>query len=273
MTTRHLPDLLLRSYAAGNTAAADELWALEAHLEGCAPCRDRLAGVVSGHSPETVVLLDRVQQRLALSLEASPRMPLRPRWRMRMAGWTTPSLLARLGTTVLVIAIAFGLDLTNRLSDGGHPSLILLFSPVAPMLGVAAAWSRRLDPVHELVVASPRAGLYLVLRRTFAVLAVVIPPLAVAGAATGASPARWLLPSLFFTAAALALGEVVGLHRAALGLAGLWIAGVAAPSLITSRLPTLLEPDLLPAWLALSIVAAGVIVVRRNAYTALAGGR
>jgi hypothetical protein len=150
---------------------------------------------------------------------------------------------------------------------------VLLLAPVAPLLGVAAAWSRGLDPAHELVTASPRAGLYLVLRRTLAVLVVVIPALAGAGWLVGTSPARWLLPCLAFTAGALALGEVVGLHRAASGLALAWTAVVVAPSLVTARTPVLLEPASLPAWAALTALVAVVAVLRRDAYTGLPSGR
>ena len=123
---------------------------------------------------------------------------------------------------------------------------MLLVAPVAPLLGVAAVWSAGLDPAHELVVASPRAGLYLVLRRTLAVLVVVIPALTVAGWLAGASPARWLLPCLAFTAGALALGELIGLRRAAAALALAWTAGVITPSVLTARTPVVLEPASLP---------------------------
>ena len=173
--------------------------------------------------------------------------------------------------TVLVVLAAVGLDLAD--GAGRYPSLVLLLAPVAPLLGVAAAWSRGLDPAHELVTAGPRAGLDLVLRRTVAVLAVVIPALAVAGWLVGASPARWLLPCLAFTVGALALGEVVGLHRAASGLALAWAVVVVGPSLLLAWPPVLLAPASLPGWAAATAVAAVVLVVRRHAYTGLASGR
>jgi hypothetical protein len=138
---------------------------------------------------------------------------------------------------------------------------------------VAAAWSRGLDPAYELVVASPRAGLVLVLRRTLAVLAAVIPVLAAAGWLVGASPARWLLPCLAFTVAALALGELIGLHRAATGLALAWVAVVVGPSLVLERTPVLLAPASLPIWAAATAVVAALLIARRRAYTGLASLR
>lgn len=138
---------------------------------------------------------------------------------------------------------------------------------------MTAAWSRGLDPAHELACASPRAGLSLVLQRTLAVLAVVLPVLAAGGLLVGASPARWLLPCLAFTAGALALGGLVGLQRAAIGLALGWVAVVVAPSLITARTPVLLAPASLPGWAGLTVVVVVVLVLRGDRYTQLPSGR
>lgn len=266
MTGNHVPARVLDAYAAGETGIdADLLWAVESHVEGCGPCRERLSEAVSRRSPATVALVDRVRAGLDAQIEGSPRMPARGRWRPR----TATSLLPRLAMTVVVVLIALIFDLTAS----QFPSLVLLLAPVAPLFGVAAAWSRGLDPAYELIVASPRAGLYLVLRRTLAVLLVVIPVLAAAGWLVGMSPARWLLPCLAFTAAALALGEVVGLHRAASGLVLVWMAAVVAPSLAAAHLSVLLEPASLPWWAGLTSVVGVVLVVRRGAYTALPSAR
>jgi hypothetical protein len=257
---------------------ADAVWAVEVHLEGCPGCRDRLGAVVARRSPATTLLLERVREGLVVEVAGSAQMPTRRRpLPTRLPGralwWATPALLPRLGMTVLVVLAAVGLDLAEAAATDRYPSLVLLLAPVAPLLGVAAAWSRGLEPAHELVVASPRAGLELVLRRTAAVLAVVIPALGVAGWLVGASPARWLLPCLAFTVGALALGEVVGLHRAATGLALAWAAVVAGPSLLTARPPVLLAAASLPGWAAVTVAVAVVVVVRRRAWTGLASGR
>jgi hypothetical protein len=271
--TSHLSASLLDSYAAGDTGiGADVVWAVEAHLEKCAACRDRLGAAVTRRSPETTVLLARTRTALQRELAASPATPPRrlPDWAKM---WATPMLLTRLGMTVLVVLAALGLDLADELVAGSFPSVVLLLAPIAPLLGVAAIWSVGVDPAHELVVASPRAGLYLVLRRTLAVLVVVIPLLAVAGALTGTAPVRWLLPCLAFTAGALALGEAIGLHRAASGIALGWAGLVVAPSLLTAELPVLLEPVSLPGWAGLTAIVAIVLVVRRHAFTALDSAR
>jgi hypothetical protein len=265
-SSEHIPATALRQYVAGDTAvAADTLWAIEAHLESCAPCRARLGETVTRHSPETVSLLAGVQADLATALARSTQMPTR-RLPRRVGRWAPPGLWPRLAMTLLVLAAALGLDLAD--GAGVMPSLVLLVAPVAPLLGVAAVWSAGLDPAHELVVASPRAGLFMVLRRTLAVLVVVVPALGVAGWLTAASPAAWLLPCLAFTAGALALGELIGLRWAAAVLGLAWTA-VIAPSLLALRIPLLLQPVSLPYWAGLIAIIAVVLVVRRDAYTGL----
>ncbi|HEY3261232.1 MAG TPA: zf-HC2 domain-containing protein, partial [Pseudonocardiaceae bacterium] len=256
---------VLERYATGGAGiAADALWAVEGHLESCASCREGLGTAVARFSPETVSLLAQVRERLATEVARSPQMPAR-RLPRRVARWVPPGVWPRLAMTVLVVAAALGLDLVG--SSRVLPSLVLLVAPVAPLLGVAAVWSAGLDPAHEVVVASPRAGLYLVLRRTLAVLVVVIPALALAGSLVGASPARWLLPCLTFTAGALALGEVIGLRWAAGALALAWTGGVIAPSVLAARTPVLLEPASLPYWAGLIVVIAVALGWRRGAYT------
>jgi Putative zinc-finger len=274
--TSHVPAELLDRYASGEAAAGarDAWWAVESHLESCPRCRHRLRETVARTSPATALLLERVQTVLVAEVARSPRMEARRRRPSgRWAMWITPTLLPRLAKTILVVLAAVGLDLADEAGAASYPSLVLLLAPVAPLLAVAAAWSRRLDPAYELVVAGPRAGLDLVLRRTVAVLAVVIPVLAVAGALVGASPARWLLPCLAFTTGALALGESIGLHRAATGLALGWAVVVVGPSLASAQAPVLLSAASVPGWALVTVVVAVVLVVRRRAYNSLTSTR
>ena len=142
------------------------------------------------------------------------------------------------------------------------PSLVLLIAPVAPLLPVAAVWSRRLDPAWELTATMPRTGLPLLMRRTLGVLSAVLPVLAVAGWFTGHSPGLWLLPALGFTAGTLALGTVVGVDRAALALTVAWSAGVVAPSLADRQLPAILTGNSLPGWALATVALTAVVLVR-----------
>ena len=101
----------------------------------------------------------------------------------------------------------------------------------------------------------------------------VLPALAVAGWLAGVSAAAWLLPCLAFTAGALALGELIGLRWAAGVLALAWTAGVITPSVLSARIPLLLEPVSLPYWAGLVAVISIALVARRDAYTRLRSDR
>jgi hypothetical protein len=253
--TWHASPQLLQQYTDDDPAlAADTVWAIEVHLESCGGCRARLAAGASAVAP----LVEQVWAGIDPDTEPAP-MP-RARW---LTTWATPAMVPWLAMTVLVAVLALLID---RLVAGSYPSIALLLAPVAPVAGVAAAWGRGLDPAHELVAATPRAGLYLVLRRTVAVLVVVIPLLAVA---TWTSPVRWLLPCLAFAVATLAIGGFVGVRRAATGLVTAWTALVVGPSLLTARAPAVLEPAALGVWAGVLVAGAIVLRLRATVYTRL----
>jgi len=264
--TWHVPDALLDRFAAVDGAAlpAPEQWSVEAHLERCPDCRARLGRAMATRSPELLAVVEDVRAGLDARISALPA-PARRRWGARRL--TGGLLISRLLACVAVLAAATLLDLVAASGGGAAPSWLLLAAPVLPLLGVAASWSRALDPAHELVAATPAAGLALLLRRTLVVIAVVVPAALVAGAVTEAdSQAAWLLPCLALTAAALALGSITGIARATALAAGAWVAGVVVPALALQDTPAALEPAWLPVWCALAIVAAGVIALRRETY-------
>ncbi|ARE73106.1 hypothetical protein B6R96_03455 [Streptomyces sp. Sge12] len=282
MNVEHASARLIDGYASGGTdLAADEVWALEAHLEACRICRDRLSDAVTAGAPAVAALTEAVwsdlEQRIAATAPAPPR-----RLRARLSAWTTPAMTPWLAMVLAVTLLALLLDLTGRGSGSGsgsgsgfrfgsgsgQVSLMLLLAPVLPVCGVAASWSRGLDPAFELTSSTPRAGLQLVLRRTASVLAVVIPTLLTGGWATGLTAAQWLVPCLAFTAMTLALGGVIGVTRAAAVLVAAWAAVVVAPTLATSRTAVALGTDGLPVWGLLLALGAAVVIVRRGAYTA-----
>ncbi|MEV6975046.1 zf-HC2 domain-containing protein [Kitasatospora sp. NPDC093806] len=267
----HASTRLIDAYARGEEAIpADALWALEAHLETCAPCRGRLAGAVATEAPGLAALVDTVRTGLEPRLDAAVRAPARRYRPGRAPAWLTPAMGPWLAMTAAVTLIALLLDAAGPTAVLGGTSPVLLLAPVLPLGGVAAAWSRGLDPAHELTASTARSGLPLLLRRTTAVLAVVLPGLLLAGRLTGSvTAAEWLLPSLAFTSTTLALGSVIGVTRAAAALVATWAAVVAAPAWVTHRLPVVLEPDRLPLWGLLFALGAAAVFLRRNAYSTL----
>ncbi|MEU4298555.1 zf-HC2 domain-containing protein [Kitasatospora aureofaciens] len=274
MSGEHASRRLLDDYARGDaTMAADTVWALEAHLETCAPCRSHLAAGVATGAPGIATLLDTVRDALEPQLDAAVPAPSRrhrPRW---VAAWLTPAMAPWLAMTVVVTLMALLLDAVAPPTFSGDTSPVSAIAPLLPLCGVAASWSRGLDPAHELTASTARAGLPLLLRRTTAVLVVVLPGLLVGGWLTGTmTAAQWLLPSLAFTSTALALGSVVGVTRAATGLALAW-GVVVAPAWVTGHLPVVLrlvlQPDRLPVWGLLLALGTGAVIARRNAYSTL----
>ncbi|MFE6741757.1 zf-HC2 domain-containing protein [Streptomyces tubercidicus] len=274
MSGEHASRQLIDDYARGDaTIAADTVWALEAHLETCALCRSHLAACVATEAPGIAALVDTVRAGLEPQLDAAVRAPSRrhrPRW---VVAWLTPVMAPWLAMTLLVTVMALLLDAVARPMFFGGVSPVLAIAPVLPLCGVAASWSRGLDPAHELTASTARAGLPLLLRRTAAVLVVVLPALLVDGWLTGTmTAAQWLLPSLAFTSTALALGSVVGVTRAATGLMGAW-GVVVVLAWATDHGPVHLEralqPDQLPAWGLFFALGIGAVFARRNAYSTL----
>ncbi|WP_431914388.1 zf-HC2 domain-containing protein [Micromonospora carbonacea] len=262
--TDHPTPALLSRYATGDDGVDDvTVWAVEAHLESCAGCRALLAGAVD---PAARQLLDRVAVGIAAGVDAGPG-PVRRR-RLRRTG-VAARLLPWLATATALVLVAVLLEMVSD----RMPSPVLLVAPLAPLLMVAAAWSRRTDPAWELIATTPRAGLSLLLRRALAILTAVVPVLAVAGWWTGHAPAVWLLPCLAFTAGALALGGLVGVDRAALGLAVAWSAGVITPSLVGQELPILLETRSWPGWALATVALSAAVLLRATDHSRLRADR
>ncbi|WP_093907446.1 hypothetical protein [Streptomyces sp. cf386] len=273
MSGEHASMRIIDGYARGDDTglAADEVWALEAHLEACGMCRERLAAVVAAEVPGVAALVDTVWSDLEPQLATAGPVPARRRWSARLSVWMTPVMVPWLAMVMSVTLLALLLDVVD--SGTGEVSLVLLLAPVLPVLGVAASWSRGLDPAYELTASVPRAGLHLVLRRTASVLVVVVPALLAGGWVTGVTAAQWLLPCLAFTSTTLALGGVVGVTRAAVALVAVWAAVIVAPSLAAGRTAFALQTDGLPVWGLILALGIGVVIVRRDAYAVLGAHR
>lgn len=261
----HASDRLIEGYVTGAPIPDQQIWALEAHLEVCGTCRARLAAVQPAKP-----LVDLAWAALLPSLDRPPARPRKlARW---LSTWATPVVLPWLAMIVLVAFAAVFLDYAFR-SGAGGVTQVQLVAPVLPVLGVAAAWARGLDPAYELVTASPRAGLYLIFRRTAAVLAVIMPALLVAGWLTDTEVALWLLPSLAFTAGTLALGGLIGVSRAAAGLIAAWVLVVVAPTVAVGQQTFAFTGTASPVWAAIFVLAAVVVALRRGAFTRLGAHR
>ncbi|MDT8911376.1 zf-HC2 domain-containing protein [Amycolatopsis sp. PS_44_ISF1] len=260
----HVADRLLTGYAGGQNLPADQAWAVEAHLELCAACRARLATL---STPDVSALVEGVWSGLEPGLASRPQ-PVAARFRVALSRWTTPVMLPWLLMVLLVSGFSVWLDATVVRTG----SFVQLFAPVLPVLGVAASWSGGLDPAYELVTASARAGLDLVLRRTTAVLVAVLPVLLIAGGLTGSAVGLWLLPSLAFTTGTLAIGLLIGVERAAGALVVVWLAVFAVPTVVTGS-SFALQKGAVAVWAGIFALTVVVVVLRRSAFTRLIARR
>ncbi|GAA2711384.1 MULTISPECIES: anti-sigma factor family protein [Actinoplanes] len=261
--TGHPNPTWITRYADGDPALDEAtVWSVEVHLEDCADCRALLTTDV----PDDLrALLERVAAGVDEGVTTGPAPARRRPWSAARHRWLIWQLVPWLTMTIAVLGCAV---LLQGLQPS-LPSLVLLLAPVAPLPGVAVAWSRGSDPAWELIAGTPTAGLPLLLRRTAAVLAVVIPVLGLASDRTGASLALALLPCLAFTTVTVALGVFVGVRRAALGLAAGWGLAVAVPSLINLRLPGVLQAGSAGLWLLVIAVSAGFALIRSDRFRRL----
>ena len=262
MTTHPSPAVIARY--ADREADLDEVtvWSVEVHLEDCADCRALVAGSTTD---DTRALLARIAAGVDHDIAVGPAPARHRRWSVARNRWLVWHLVPWLSMTVAVLGCAVLLQALQP----GLPSLVSLLAPMAPLPGVAIAWSRRHDPAWELIAGTPAAGLAMLLRRTAAVLAVVVPALALASTRTGVSLALTLLPCLAFTAATISLGAFIGVRLAAIGLGVAWSLAVVVPAVVTAGLPAVLLPGSSGVWALLTLTLAGFAATRDDNFRRL----
>jgi hypothetical protein len=267
--SRHASTSSLSAYATADLALDEAgVWAVEAHLQACAECRGRLAGLTRTVRPDLHDLLAGTGQAVLEAARSGPQpTPPQGRWRhfVRRSGWSDWSMPTWALLSATAMLLAHLLDSVYPL----RPSLVLLLAPVTPLGGLALAWSRQADPGWEISTSSARAGLELVLRRSLAVLASVLVPLTVVGLLWGESPVLWLLPCLTFTAATLWLGSRIGMAAAAAVFSAFWLAGVVVPALLTVRTPVLLQSEAVTGWAVAAAICTVLAAVRLGSFRRL----
>lgn len=232
----HAEPAVVAAYARGDVGRS-QAWSLEAHLPSCATCRARLRGHLDGGR------LDR-NRRAILASAAIPA----PGWIERaLQGAGVPDHLARLlaltpslrrswlvgvglvlgvavGAAYLLVPTAARLGVATGLTLPVVPFLTVV--PLLPLAGVGAAFSRRVDPMHDLAVAAPISGVRLFFLRAAAVLAVSLVPavlIALALPGPGWVPVAILLPATAVSVVTLAASTVVDPAVAAAGAAAGWV--------------------------------------------------
>ncbi|MGW5698817.1 hypothetical protein ACWEWX_51085, partial [Streptomyces asiaticus] len=107
MSVEHASIRIIDGYARGDTdLAADEVWALETHLETCRVCRDRLSASVTAQAPAVAALVGTVWSNLEPQLSGTAPVPRRRRWSARLSKWMTPVMVPWLTMVVGVTLLA-----------------------------------------------------------------------------------------------------------------------------------------------------------------------
>lgn len=261
-TAWHADDELLAAYAAGTLESIGAA-SVEQHLVRCADCR----AAIRGHVDAGPIELAWSAVRDAVDI---PAQPLFVRVARRLGVPEPTSVLlaatATLRTSWLVgalVALGFATIAASLAGDGGIAPFLLV-APMVPVLGVAAAYGPRQDPLEALVVTAPYGRTRLILLRTVAVLASALPftfllSLWVPGPAWLA--AAWLGPALCLVPVTMAISSFVGPRTGGAVVAIAW-SGVVLLS--QRRLPATwpVESTQQLAYLALAVVACVVLAAR-----------
>ncbi|MFE1079312.1 zf-HC2 domain-containing protein [Nocardiopsis alba] len=227
----HLDQDQLHRYA-NHTADDVTAMSVEAHLTHCAHCRERLPTDDAWLESSWADLRDIVDRpRLGPVERLLGVMGVREGTAKLLAA--TPALYrAWLIATVVVLIAA--LTLAHEVPRG-----TLLFSftaPIVPLIGVALAYGRGVDPAHTLTSVTPWAGYPLLLMRTCAVL---VPALLLCTVAAILMPSSatlyeavfWLLPALAMVAGCLTLSRWMHLSLAGGIVAVGWVLTVGIMAL------------------------------------------
>ena len=258
----HADRALLSSYLAGDLDAVTSA-SVEQHVDRCETCRTAVGALLE---PQ---LLESSWAGIRDAVERPPLpYPLRlaRRWGLRESTAVLLASAASLRGAWLVgafLSLSFA-TLAAYASGGTALAPFLLAAPLAPVLGVAAAYGPRQDRLEALIATAPYGRTRLILLRTLAVLVSVLPVTVLLGLAVPGPPwlaAAWLGPALALVPVLLALAGFVGPRLAAIVVSLGWSVVVLAS---TRRFaPTWpVEAAQQGAYLGLAVAACAVIAIR-----------
>ena len=258
----HADRTLLSSYLAGDLDAIIGA-SVELHVSRCATCRTAVARLMDSQ------LVERTWIGIRDAVE-NPQLPYPLRVARKLGLPESTAVLlasaASLRGAWLVgafLALSFA-TLAAYASGGTTLAPFLLAAPLAPVLGVAAAYGPRQDPLEALVVTAPYGRTRLILMRTLGVLVSVL-PLAIALGFVVPGPVwvavAWLGPALALVPVMMALSSFIGPRLAAAVVALGW-SGVVLLSVRELPATWPVEYTQQVVYLALAGVSLVVLFVR-----------
>jgi hypothetical protein len=231
MSTWHVEGARLAAYARGDVDDA-EAFSVEAHVVSCVHCQTAVGTWLEPERldatwADIVDTLDAPRPGFVEALLA--RAGVAPHVARLLA--VTPSLtLSWLGAVLIALTVA----VAGAYQGERGVALFLCVAALAPVAGVAAAFTRGLDPTHELGLAAPLSSVRLLLLRTVAVVGATLVLTVIAAFALPGltwTAAAWLLPALGLTLASLALATYVS-HTTAFGVVSVaWLAATVAATI------------------------------------------
>lgn len=179
----------------------------------------------------------------------------------------TPAL-RRSWFAAIAIAVLFALSVASNEGSGDidRISFFLTVAPLVPLLGVALAFGRGVDPTHDIVVAAPRDTFRVFLVRSTTVLLASASLLALASIVLpvgGLYRVAWLLPALALTSVTMAASAGRDPRPVAAAVAAGWVVIVVTVSAATSS-EAMFGPVTQTVALVAAVVAGGFVVRRRR---------
>ncbi|MGC2239457.1 MAG: zf-HC2 domain-containing protein, partial [Acidimicrobiia bacterium] len=145
---------------------------VEAHVTDCAECRSSVVVEDQWLDRSWTRIADRVEpSRPALVERLLTRAGVPTHW-ARLAA-ASPTLRVSFIIAVALV-IGFAAVASGSTPDGGSYRVFLAIAPVVPVMGVAFAYGRLVDPAFELTMSAPIDSLRLLLLRASIVLLVSI---------------------------------------------------------------------------------------------------
>ncbi len=259
----HIDRALLAAYARGEVDDADA-FSVEAHIVNCGSCQAAAsAAVVPTRMDANWLEIEDVLDapRTGFVEDLLTRLGV-PGHVARLLAATPSLTLSWFGAVAVALAVA----VAGAQQGERGLALFLCIAALAPVAGVAASFTRGLDPTHELGLAAPLSSVRLLLLRTVAVLAATITLTAIGALALpglGWTAAAWLLPALGLTLASLALATYVTHTTAFATVSGIWLAAAIAGAVRPGEALAAFDGTVQLVF-AVVVAAAGLVLALRH---------
>lgn len=183
---------------------------------------------------------------------------------------TATPALRRSWFAAVAIAILFAMSVASNDTSTGvdRISVFLTLAPMVPLLGVALAFGKGVDPTHDLVVAAPRDTFTVFLIRSLTVLVASSAILMVSSLLLpegGLFRVAWLLPALAISAITLAASTKFSPRRTAGVVGSTWLLLVIVVASAASS-AAMFGPVTQIASLVTTVVAGWYLIASRDRF-------